>query len=252
MNSIVKFEFEGREVRLANADPDAPEWVAKDVCEALGIDATSGHALDGLDEDEKGRCSIPTLGGPQDMATVNEPGLYALIAKSRKPAAKRFRRFVNHEILPSIRRTGGYVEPGREVEFMRALQEQGRLMLALTTEVKALREWKDCREREHPYGLMGPRDAKVLAGQMHEIRDLMIRGGDERKPRAVLLIVDRSIRLQSAYPKDKGAKWEHATAQQATIAFSRASQWIAALRRDAPKPPPATSQVHLGFVAQKN
>ena len=58
--------------------------------------------------DEKGTNSIPTLGGPQDMLTVNEPGLYALILGSRKPEARAFKRWITHEVLPQIRRTGAY------------------------------------------------------------------------------------------------------------------------------------------------
>ena len=64
--------------------------------------------LNTVDDDEKGTNSIPTLGGPQDMLTVNEPGLYALILGSRKPEARAFKRWITHEVLPQIRRTGAY------------------------------------------------------------------------------------------------------------------------------------------------
>ncbi len=69
-------------------------------------------ALERLDADEKGVSSVHTLGGDQDMTTVNEPGLYALILGSRKTEAKRFKRWVTHDVLPAIRKTGAYKTPG--------------------------------------------------------------------------------------------------------------------------------------------
>lgn len=83
-----------------------PWFVAKDVCDVLGLDHT---ALRKLDADEKGRDSIPTLGGTQQMTMVSEPGFYRLVMKSRKPEAKAFQRWVTHEVLPAIRRDGGYM-----------------------------------------------------------------------------------------------------------------------------------------------
>lgn len=234
MSGIIKFEFEGHSVRLANPDPEAPEWIAKDVCEALEIERTDS-ALRSLDADEKGTHTVSTPGGPQEMATVTEAGLYALIGRSRKPAAKRFRRWLNHEVLPSIRRTGGYVEPGREAEFLAVLQEQGRLILALTAEVKALREWKDSREQEHPYGLVGKRDAKALRGMFIAIRDMRIRLGDKRLQITVYRSVDDEIRRVVGYPNEKGASWANATVEQGRRAFSAASRMAEALRRDLDK-----------------
>lgn len=88
-----------------------PYFVAKDVCELLGI-AKYHNAINRLDNDEKGVPVIQdTLGGPQEMATVNESGLYTLIFQSRKPEAKAFRKWVTGEVLPSIRRYGYYIDP---------------------------------------------------------------------------------------------------------------------------------------------
>lgn len=92
-------------VRVSMQDGE-PWFVAKDVCDVLGLDHT---ALRKLDADEKGRDSIPTLGGTQQMTMVSEPGFYRLVMKSRKPEAKAFQRWVTHEVLPSIRRDGGYM-----------------------------------------------------------------------------------------------------------------------------------------------
>lgn len=83
-----------------------PWFVAADVCRALGIDRTQTRRLD---EDEKGVYSAQTPGGQQDMSIVNELGLYALVLSSRKPEAKAFKRWITHEVIPSIRKTGGYI-----------------------------------------------------------------------------------------------------------------------------------------------
>lgn len=69
----------------------------------------SRDAVASLDDDEKGVGIIDTPGGKQEMSIVSEPGLYSLILRSRKPEAKAFKRWVTHDILPSIRRSGGYV-----------------------------------------------------------------------------------------------------------------------------------------------
>ena len=96
------------ELRAINRDGE-PWFVAKDVCDALGL-GNSRQALSRLDEDEKGVISNDTLGGVQEMASVNEPGLYTLVLSSRKPEARAFKRWVTHEVIPAIRRTGGYME----------------------------------------------------------------------------------------------------------------------------------------------
>jgi len=101
--------IEGKEtatVRVAGT-AEAPMFCAADVCEVLSI-ANSRDALNALDEDEKGVALTDTPGGMQQMQHVTESGLYHLIFKSRKAAAKRFRRWVTDEVLPEIRRTGTY------------------------------------------------------------------------------------------------------------------------------------------------
>ena len=82
-------------------------FVAKDVCDALGI-SNSRDAMNRLDEDEKAMSVLPTQFGEKAMNMVNESGLYNLIFQSRKPEARAFRKWVTNEVLPSIRRTGAY------------------------------------------------------------------------------------------------------------------------------------------------
>ena len=85
-----------------------PLFVAKDVCAILDLgNPRSSVAL--LDDDEKGVHSVDTPGGKQQMTTVTEPGFYKLVMRSRKPEAKAFQRWVTHEVLPALRRDGGYM-----------------------------------------------------------------------------------------------------------------------------------------------
>lgn len=88
-------------------EDNEPWFVAKDVCECLAI-SKHRDAISRLDDDERGSLKVDTLGGKQEMATVNEYGLYSLVMSSRKPEAKDFRRWVTHEVLPSIRKYGSY------------------------------------------------------------------------------------------------------------------------------------------------
>ena len=94
------------DVRVIDRDGE-PWFVAADVCRALEI-RNSRDAMSRLDDDEKGVASTDTLGGMQEMSVVNEPGLYALVLGSRKPDAKAFKRWITHEVIPSIRKHGMY------------------------------------------------------------------------------------------------------------------------------------------------
>lgn len=105
-NSLQLFQNAGFKVRVIMRDGE-PWFVAKDVCTCLEI-ANVSDACSRLDEDERGIVSTDTPSGKQEMLIVSEPGLYSLIGSSKKPEAKAFKRWVNHEVLPSIRKTGGY------------------------------------------------------------------------------------------------------------------------------------------------
>lgn len=107
MSDVQLYSFDGNQVRALTDENGEPWFVAKDVCDILGI-TNSRDAMSSLDDDEKGVANTDTPGGRQNVSIVSEPGLYVLIGKSRKPEAKAFRRWVNHEVLPSIRRHGAY------------------------------------------------------------------------------------------------------------------------------------------------
>lgn len=108
MNGLKIFEHE-RFGKIRALEIDGQPWfVASDVCRVLEI-GNSRQAVARLDADEKGVISSDTPGGKQQMNTVNESGLYSLILGSRKKEAHEFKRWVTHEVLPSIREGGGYL-----------------------------------------------------------------------------------------------------------------------------------------------
>lgn len=109
-NEIRKFDFRGASLRTLTDEAGEPWFVAKDVCDILEISNPS-DALQALDDDEKtnlGNSYVWSEPGRRPLI-ISEPGLYRLVMRSRKPEAKEFQRWVTHEVLPQIRRTGGYI-----------------------------------------------------------------------------------------------------------------------------------------------
>ena len=107
--SIVSFDFVSRSVRIVMRG-DEPWFVAADVCAVLEYRMASDMTRF-LDDDEKGTHIMRTPGGDQEATIINESGLYAAILKSRKPEAKKFKKWVTSEVLPALRRTGRYEMP---------------------------------------------------------------------------------------------------------------------------------------------
>jgi prophage antirepressor-like protein len=104
---LVQFGFEGDPVRMV-MEGEMPWFNANDVCQALGYVNPRDAVADHVDDEDVAKRDTLTRGGKQQVNFVNESGLYALIFGSGKPKAKRFKRWVTSEVLPSIRRTGQY------------------------------------------------------------------------------------------------------------------------------------------------
>lgn len=113
MSNIQIFNYQSNEVRTVEMNGE-PWFVLKDVCNILNINNAS-DVYNRLDDDEKGVAQIDTLGGRQKMSTVNESGLYHVILRSDKPEAAPFRKWVTSEVLPSIRKNGGYIAGQQEL-----------------------------------------------------------------------------------------------------------------------------------------
>jgi prophage antirepressor-like protein len=113
---IIPFDYESKEVRIIQDEDGRPWWVASDVCEILGLSNTT-EALRGLDDDEKSTLRI-SEGGPE-RNIINEPGLYSLIIRSNKPEARNFKRWITHEVLPTIRKNGRYeIDSPSEIDLI--------------------------------------------------------------------------------------------------------------------------------------
>ena len=108
MNTLQSFSYESNEVRTVMIDGE-PWFVLRDVCQVLGISHVKDTA-DRLDQDEVGQTEvIDSLGRKQTVTIISESGLYAVILRSDKPEAKPFRKWVTAEVLPTIRKKGGYI-----------------------------------------------------------------------------------------------------------------------------------------------
>lgn len=180
MNAIQPFIFDGTlVVRTLMRDGD-PWFVAVDVCDALGIQNTT-QAVENLDEDERMTLSgtendpMPNIGsirqrgGARSLNIISESGVYALIFRSNKPEARRFRKWITSEVLPSIRKTGGYfLAPGSETthliaETEREIGELADRMRAITLEIRRLKKRKDRLTAPHRLAPLAKAMRKPLA-----------------------------------------------------------------------------------------
>lgn len=177
MNNIQVFEnSEFGSIRTVEINKE-PFFVAKDVAEILGYSNSRKAIIDHVDEEDKGVTKCDTLGGVQELSVINESGLYSLVLSSKLPTAKRFKRWVTSEVLPAIRKTGGYIggaENMTEAEIMaravligqRTIEEQKRKIDNLQNEIDVNRPkvlFADAVSASHTSILVGEL-AKILRG----------------------------------------------------------------------------------------
>lgn len=134
-------------VRVLNIDNE-PWFVGRDVAEVLGYSNTRDAISKHVDEEDKGVAKCDTPSGAQQMTIINESGMYSLILSSKLPNAKKFKRWVTSEVLPSIRKTGSYNLPdfNNPAEAARAWAkeyEEKQKALAQVTEMKPKAEFYD-------------------------------------------------------------------------------------------------------------
>jgi len=131
MSSIIPFQFEAHAVRVQVDDQGQPWFNATDVCDALEMGNPSQVIKSHVDAEDLQKLETLTAGGRQRQNHVNESGLYALILGSTKDAAKRFKRWVTREVLPSIRKTGSYAVPGAIANLPAPTQERVTALLLI-------------------------------------------------------------------------------------------------------------------------
>ncbi|WP_218017773.1 BRO-N domain-containing protein, partial [Nocardia farcinica] len=138
-SEVVLFQYDNADVRTLLIHGE-PWFVLADLCKVLEI-AAVGRVAARLDEGVRQTHTLQTAGGPQQMTIVSESGMYEVVIRSDKPEAAAFRRWITSEVLPSIRKTGGYsVQPAlTEDELIhRALEVSARRLAQLTERVAKL------------------------------------------------------------------------------------------------------------------
>lgn len=143
MSQLQIFNFEQNEVRTILVNNE-PFFVGKDVADVLGYSNTQKAILNHVDEEDKGVTKWDTLGGKQKMTIINESGLYSLILKSKLPNAKKFKRWVTNEVLPSIRKHGAYMTDDALAKALTSPEFGIRLL----TELKNEREQKEQAQQQ--------------------------------------------------------------------------------------------------------
>lgn len=201
MTNLSVFNFNSNEVRIVVVTGE-PWFVASDVCSILE-NSNPSQVLARLDEDEKDLQSVDTLGGVQSMLCVNESGLYSLVLTSRKPQAKEFKRWITHDVIPSIRKTGSYsIKPKSRVdallETVMAIKEHEDKILALQGTTNELDNRLGVLEAEqsrykspggYKYTILGY--AKILG------REISTAEASGKGKRASALCRQRGIELES-------------------------------------------------------
>lgn len=158
MNELKIFKNEEfGEVRSLSVDSE-PWFVGKDVARALGYG--EGKSLNNavarhVDKEDKGVTEMMTPGGKQNVIIINESGLYALILSSKLPTAKQFKRWVTSEILPSIRKSGGYQLPKNPMDVLKltfdALTQTNKTVAKHDLRITELEENKLLNPGEYNY-----------------------------------------------------------------------------------------------------
>lgn len=162
MSNLIPFQFDTAEVRVIQDENGEPWFVAKDVCDILGTSTRDIRKV--LDEDEVDTIHIGNHGGRESLI-LSEPGIYSMILRSRKPDAKRFKRWLTHEVLPSIRKYGAYGTPQTIEAMMADPQNAIKLFQRLDTEQKKRKVLEFKIEKDRP---------KVLFAESIEVSDTSI------------------------------------------------------------------------------
>lgn len=177
MNTEIQtFDFNSATLRTLTDENGEPWFVAKDVCDILGH-SNASMALDRLDDDERAKFN---LGRQGEANIVNEAGLYALVLGSRKPEARTFKRWVTHEVLPSIRKHGAYMtqqtldkaltSPDFLIQLATKLKEEQEKVKALEPKAQALDAFTNIEDR-----LLIREAAKVLSNAGTPISEKQLR-----------------------------------------------------------------------------
>lgn len=202
MNKLQIFQYQDKQIRTIARDGE-PWWVLKDVCEVLEISNPTMTASR-LDSDEVTKFNLGGLSGETNV--INESGLYNVILRSDKPQAKPFRKWVTGEVLPAIRKHGGYLTPDKIEE---ALLNPDTL-IRLATDLKAERAKRRNLETENA------QQKQLIA---------------EYRPKAsyydvVLQTKDALSTSQIAKDYGKSAKWLNSLLHNLKVQYNQGGVWL--------------------------
>lgn len=173
---ITPFAYGDQQVRVVTRDGE-PWFVAADIAKTLGY-RIAPDMVRSLDEDEKGTQIVRTPGGHQQMTIISEAGLYSAIMRSRVEGAKAFKRWVTHDVLPSIRKRGGYLTPAATEK---ALTDPD-FIIRLATSLKEERARRQAAEAQIEADAPHTRFGRTISGSdgdllVKQVADLITQGG---------------------------------------------------------------------------
>ncbi|MHB1670359.1 BRO-N domain-containing protein [Thiomonas sp.] len=204
---VMEFNFGGKTLK-ARLDVNGQSWfVASEVCEILGLGNPRQAVSTHIEDDDRDTLSMDTLGGRQKVTVVNESGLYALIVGSRKPDAKKFKKWVTSKVLPSIRKTGRYsaekappslgpIETPRTQERLQGAMDVARALIDIGESTLGREGLK-----AHIPHLSHPEVALGLAGLVLKNRQFLLTFGDFEHP------VIRPLEQNEMIIKASGHEW---------------------------------------------
>ena len=144
---------------------DAPWFVGKDVAEALAYKETAKAIREHVDDDDKGVSVLDTPGGKQKMVVINESGLYGLVLSSKLPTAKKFKHWVTSEVLPTIRKTGGYSVKQAERDKTKEMRAEAMLRNSISKQAKMMMEIAKMSHIKTYQDVMMAKAGNILAGE---------------------------------------------------------------------------------------
>lgn len=204
MNELKVFNNnEFGDVRVVEVDNE-PWFVGKDVAEILGYSNPRKALIDHVDNEDKGVTKCDTLGGIQEITTINESGLYSLILSSKLPNAKKFKKWVTNEVLPSIRKHGAYMTDNTLEEALTSPDFLIRLATELKNEKEARKKAEDKIAEDKPKVLfaeaVNASSTSILIGDLAKI--LKQNGYDTGQKRLFEILRNKGFLMKTGSSKN--------------------------------------------------
>lgn len=206
-SSITPFTYGDHQVRVVTGADGEPWFVAADIAKALGY-SIAPAMVRSLADDEKGMQIVHTPGGDQKAAIISEAGLYSAVLRSKAPGAQAFKRWVTHEVLPTIRKRGGYLTP----EAAEKALTDPDFIIRLATSLKEERTKRQAAEAQIEADAPHTRFGRTIAGTdgdllVKQVADLITQGG---RPISVVTLF-KWLRTHGWLCNNKGSLWNAPT-----------------------------------------